>query len=64
MPRYPKPPRENERRAVIAALSGAPKAHAARDAGIDRKHLYKLLREATEPAEMQFRRRVAEILAS
>lgn len=64
MPRYPKPPRENERRAVIAALSGAPKAHAARDAGIDRKHLYKLLREATEPAEMEFRRRVAEILAS
>lgn len=64
MPRYPKPPRENERRAVLAALSGAPKTAAARDAGIDRKHLYKLLRESTEPEELEFRRRVAKILAS
>ncbi len=61
MPRYPKPPRKAERRAVIAALSGAPKARAARDAGIDRKHLYKLLAEATEPDEMAFRREVQRL---
>ncbi len=61
MPRYPKPPRENERRAVLSALSGAPKTQAARDAGIDRKHLYKLLRESTEPAEMAFRREVQRL---
>lgn len=62
MPRYPKPPRKAERRAVIAALSGTPKAHAARDAGIDRTYLYKLLKESTEPEEIEFRRRVAEII--
>lgn len=61
MPRYPKPPRQNERAAVIAALSGTPKAHAARDAGIDRTYLYKLLKESTEPEEMQFRREVERL---
>ncbi len=61
MPRYPKPPRKSERAAVIAALSGTPKARAARQAGIDRTHLYKLLRESTEPEEMEFRREVERL---
>jgi hypothetical protein len=61
MPRYPKPPRENERRAVLSALSGAPKAQAARNAGIDRKHLHKLLKESTEPKELEFRREVQRL---
>lgn len=62
MPRYPTPPRENQRQAVLAALSGTPKAHAARDAGIDRKHLYKLLAETTDPEELKFRRKVQELV--
>lgn len=64
MPRYPKPPRENERRAVLSALSGAPKAEAAQEAGISRGHLYVLLERTTDPEELEFWRRVAEIRSS